>query len=393
MTDNSHRQHHVGLAVAYNVWQYYQATADREFLIDHGAELLIEIARFWASMATHDPADDRYDIRGVMGPDEFHDGYPGRAGEGIDNNAYTNVMVSWLLTRVLEVHDLLSRYQCGDLWDRLRLGPDELDHWDAVSRKLRVPFHADGIISQFEGYEALEELDWAGYRARYANIGRLDLILEAEGDTTNRYKLSKQADVLMLFYLFSSDELAVLLDRLGYAFDPSAIPAVIDYYLNRVSDGSSLSRVAHAWVLSRAQRDRSWALFRDALSIDVDDTQDGTTQEGIHLGAMAGSIDLVQRCYTGLEVRDDVLWLNPRLPDHVGSLSFTLTYREQWVDVTITRDRITVHTRPSAAPPVKVNLCGETFELPGGAGAEHFLRPAPTSRGHPTAASWALASR
>ena len=76
MPDNSRRQHHVGLAVAYNVWQYYQASADLAFLREHGAELLVEIARFWAGLATHDPADDRYDIRGVMGPDEYHDGYP-----------------------------------------------------------------------------------------------------------------------------------------------------------------------------------------------------------------------------------------------------------------------------------------------------------------------------
>jgi trehalose/maltose hydrolase-like predicted phosphorylase len=83
-----------------------------------------------------------------------------------------------------------------------------------------VPFH-DGYISQFEGYEALLELDWEHYRARYGNIQRLDLILESEDDSTNRYRLSKQADVLMLFYLFSADELEDLLRRLDYPFDRS----------------------------------------------------------------------------------------------------------------------------------------------------------------------------
>ena len=82
-----------------------------------------------------------------------------------------------------------------------------------------VPFHDDGIISQFEGYEKLREFDWDGYRTRYGNIQRLDLILEAEGDNANRYKLSKQADVLMLFYVFSAEELGGLLERLGYALE------------------------------------------------------------------------------------------------------------------------------------------------------------------------------
>jgi alpha,alpha-trehalase len=102
IADNSHRQRHIGAAIAYNVWQYYQVTDDRDFLYFYGAELLLEIARFWASIASYDARDDRYDIRGVMGPDEFHTAYPERdpPGEGgLDNNAYTNVMVSWLLAR------------------------------------------------------------------------------------------------------------------------------------------------------------------------------------------------------------------------------------------------------------------------------------------------------
>jgi hypothetical protein len=111
--------------------------------------------------------------------------------------------------------------------------------------------HADGIISQFEGYDALEEFDWDGYRERYGDIHRLDRILEAEGDTPNRYKVSKQADVLMLFYLFSADELALLFEQLGYPFDHETIPKNVEYYLARTSHGSTLSQVVHSWVLAR----------------------------------------------------------------------------------------------------------------------------------------------
>ena len=77
--DPSARAHHVGLAIAYNIWQYYQVTGDIGFLIDFGAEMLAEIARFWVSLATFDQVRERYVIRGVIGPDEFHSGYPGRA--------------------------------------------------------------------------------------------------------------------------------------------------------------------------------------------------------------------------------------------------------------------------------------------------------------------------
>jgi trehalose/maltose hydrolase-like predicted phosphorylase len=108
MPDNSHRQRHVGLAVAYNAWSYYQATGDIEFLAEHGAELLVEVARLFASLATHDPDDDRFDISGVMGPDEYHDAYPGADAPGLRNNAYTNVLAAWVCWRTLDAVALLA---------------------------------------------------------------------------------------------------------------------------------------------------------------------------------------------------------------------------------------------------------------------------------------------
>ncbi len=167
-----------------------------------------------------------------------------------------------------------------------------------------VPFH-DGIISQFEGYGDLEELDWEGYRRQYGNIQRLDRILEAENDDVNRYKASKQADVLMLLYLMSATELCELLERLGYRFMPDKIPEMVDYYLARTSHGSTLSGVVHTWVLARANRDRAMEYFQQALTSDVSDIQGGTTSEGVHLAAMAGSVDLMQRCFTGMETRSE----------------------------------------------------------------------------------------
>jgi len=364
MPDHSRRQHHVSLAIAYEVWQYHQVTADDAFLADYGAELLVEIARFWVDLAQHDPATDRHHLRGVMGPDEFHDGYPDRPGQGIDDNAYTNVMVSWLLKRACDAHRHLGD-RAGELWERLGVTAAELATWDHVSRSLHVPFHGDGIISQFAGYEHLAELDWDTYRDRYANIGRLDLILEAEGDTTNRYKAAKQADVLMLFYLFSAEELTDLLAHLGYDFDPARIPTNVDYYTGRMTHGSTLCRVAMAWVLARTDRTRSWNTFREALASDVADIQGGTTREGIHLGAMAGTIDLVQRCYTGLEARGDALWLNPRLPDELHRLAFGFTYRGQHIDASITADHVELAVSPSvgAPTPITVHVAGVRHEL------------------------------
>ena len=94
--DLSHRQRHVNAAIFYNVWHYYEVTEDLDFLREYGAEMMLEIARFWSSIAHFNAERDRYEIHGVMGPDEFHEKYPGATESGLSNNAYTNVMVAWI---------------------------------------------------------------------------------------------------------------------------------------------------------------------------------------------------------------------------------------------------------------------------------------------------------
>jgi alpha,alpha-trehalase len=373
LPDNSRLQRHINIAVAYNVWQYWQATGDRGFLRYQGAEMLVEIARLFASMATYDPERERYVIRGVMGPDEYHEDYPGEEGRGLDNNAFTNVMAAWVLTRALDVFESLPEYHAREVREALRVRTEELERWEEVSRKLFVPFH-DGVISQFEGYEDLDEFDWEAYRHKYGDIQRLDRILEAEGDSPNHYKLSKQADVLMLFYLLSAEELGDLFERLGYPFDPEEdIEKNVQYYMFRTSHGSTLSRVVHSSVLARINRPQSWELFLEALESDVSDIQGGTTAEGIHLGAMAGTVDLLQRRYGGVSLYQDTLWLEPALPDELSSLGFAVHYRGHRIRVEIDRHRVRVESQPGPALPINVAVRGKVSELAAGASLEVSL--------------------
>jgi trehalose/maltose hydrolase-like predicted phosphorylase len=364
--DNSYLQRHVGSAIAYNVWQYFQVTRDVEFLQFHGAELILDIARFWSSMALFNDERERYEIHGVMGPDEFHEAYPNSAAPGLSNNAYTNIMAVWVLCRALDVLDLLPDIRRAELMTRLGLSAQEVARWEDISRRVFVPFHDDGIISQFEGYEKLAELDWDGYRARYGNIQRLELILEAENDSANRYKLEKQPDVLMLFYLFSAEELGELFARLGYPFEYETIPRNVAYYDRRSSLGSTLSRVVHAWVSARSDRPRFLTYFAEALQSDVSDIQQGTTAEGVHLGAMAGTVDLLQRVSTGIEITGDVLRLNPRLPQELERLDMRLRYRGHSLDLRLTRDALTVRERERGAAPINLGFKDKVYEFSGG---------------------------
>ncbi len=360
--DASARAHHVGLAIAYNAWQHYQVTGDRQFLVDYGAEMLVEIARFWVGLATFDDSRGRYTIRGIIGPDEFHSGYPGKEYDGIDNNAYTNVMAVWTILRAMDALDLLPLRDRLDLVGKVDLSADELGRWDDVTRRMFVPFH-DDVISQFEGYSELAELDWEQYRQRYGNIQRLDRLLEAENDSVNNYRASKQADVLMLFYLLSSEELLSLFGRLGYRFAPEQIPQTVDYYLARTSDGSTLSALVHSWVVARAHRHHAMKYFTQVLQSDIVDIQGGTTSEGIHLAAMAGSIDLLQRCFTGLETRDDRLILGPQWPKSLGPIGFAFVYRGQRLHLRISGRAGQLTSEAGNAGPVLVECRGRVQNL------------------------------
>src|SRR5579875_1925130 len=191
-----------------------------------------------------------------------------------------------------------------------------------------------GSISQFEGWNELEELDWEDYRDRYGNSQRLDCILRAEGKEPDRYKLTRQADTVLLFYLFRQEELKQIFARLGYEYTQETLRKTVAYYDARTSHGSTLSFVTSAGIFAEIDLATSWERYLLALESDVGDVQGGTTAEGIHMGVMAGTLDLVQRSYLGEVIRDDVLYFNPKAVDHLRGLTLPMRFRGLLIKVT-----------------------------------------------------------
>jgi trehalose/maltose hydrolase-like predicted phosphorylase len=371
--DLSHNQRHVNAAIFYNIWRYYQATEDYEFLLGYGAEMMLEIARFWSSIAKFSPDRGRYEIHGVMGPDEFHEKYPDSEEGGLSNNAYTNVMVAWICQMALEVIERLPERARRSLCAKIGLTENEVQMWRDMSHRMFVPFHDNGIISQFEGYEELEELDWEFYRAKYGNIQRLDRILRAEGDTPDRYKLSKQADALMLFFMFGEEELHRIFDRLGYKYTPDTARKNIAYYEPRTTHGSTLSFVVHAAILADLDPNSSWEKFTTALESDVSDIQGGTTKEGIHMGVMAGALYLLQRGYMGAEIQNGVLCFSPKPNERLDGFSFPLRFRKTQLEIALKEDSlmVAVHT-DGLGRTIRVSVGDATREIKDG---EHYAFP------------------
>jgi len=379
--DHSRLQRHVAAACVVNVWRYVEATGDRAFLARYGAEMLVEIARFWVSAARPDPVTGQLDIPGVMGPDEFHEKYPGEAAVGLRKNAYTNVMASWCLTTADRVVRGLSEDEREELKAAVALTDEEPARWREAAGRLAVATDRQGRLLAFEGYDELLELDWPAYRDDYGKIGRLDRILKAEGDSPDRYKLSKQPDLCMLFYTLGHDELRSTLGGLGYTMTEEEAARTIAYYRDRTSHGSTLSHVVFAEILHRRDPASAWGHFLEAVQSDLADTQGGTTPEGIHTAVMAGTIAVVLGAFAGVRVTADAVVLSPKLPPALRRVSFRILWRGTWLSVSVTAQAATITHEGNRPLPVSVAFGGKVCRLDRGVTRRFTVDETPSSEG------------
>lgn len=344
--DLSRNQRHVSIAIAYNIWEYYYVTGDLEFLYEYGAEIMVEIARFWVSIAKYSRKDQRYHIAGVMGPDEFHEKYQDAKKGGLKDNAYTNIMVCWLMHKTVETMEYLPDEVTEKLTRKIGFHESELEKWKDMVKKMWVHITEEGIISQFDGYMKLRELDWDYYRDRYGDIKRLDRILKSEGESPDNYKVSKQADVLMTYYLLSPGQIRNIIELMGFEVgdELELMEKNYDYYVKRTSHGSTLSKVVHSAILKylNTHRKDMWEWFLQAIESDVCDTQGGTTGEAIHCGVMGGTLDILFKSFAGINIFKDHIQVEPSLPLHWKSLAFKFLLRGSWLHIEVTDCRIKV---------------------------------------------------
>ncbi|RRK10503.1 glycoside hydrolase family 65 protein [Lactiplantibacillus garii] len=358
--DNSRLQRHVSLDIAYNVWFYYHATRDQDFLNRYGMEMLLSIAAFWISKAKYDQQTGRYSISGVMGPDEFHENYPNSTDPGLTNNAYTNIMVTWLFSTIKALRATLSDHAYQQAAQAANFSAVQADQMETISHKLTLEINHSGVIAQFAGYFNLPTLDFRKYRQKYGNIARMDRILKAEGKTPDAYQVAKQADALMAFYNFDVPTVQNLIKTMGYQLPKEYLTHNIQYYLARTTHGSTLSRIVYA-VLDQLDEnyDDAWQLFSEALVSDYYDIQGGTTAEGIHLGVMGATLTLATRNFGGVSPLGNHLTVNPQLPDQWSNLHFKHLFQGVHYDFDVTQQAVRVVADQSQ----EIQVAGKTYQL------------------------------
>ena len=335
------QEQHISADVAYAVWQYWQATGDEGFLLDAGAEILLETGRFWSSRAQPE-ADGCHHIRGVIGPDEYH--------EHIDDNAFTNVMARWNIRRALDVAALL-RKRWPERWTRLasRLALDdaELKQWRNVAETMATGLDAKaGLFEQFQGYFALEDIDLLAYTDRSVPM---DIVLGRE--RARRSQVVKQADVVALLGLLP-EEFAGETGAKNY-----------HYYAPRCGHGSSLSHAMHGLVAARLGfSEEALRHFRETAAIDLSETH-AAIDGGVHIAALGGLWQTAVLGFAGLSLRSDGIALDPNLPAAWRSIGFRVQWRGRHLRVRIDRVEQLVEATLEAGEPMALVVRGAPHEL------------------------------
>jgi trehalose/maltose hydrolase-like predicted phosphorylase len=308
------QEHHISADIAYGVWQYWRTTGDDDFIVDAGADILVETARFWASRAGIE-ADGYAHIRTVIGPDEYH--------ATVDDNAYTNLMARWNLNCAADTIAILRQQRPSD-WAavsaRLALAQDEPAAWRRIADALVTGLNpSTGLFEQFKGYYDLEDVDVIGHRS-----GQTEARLRPE--RIRRSKVSKQADVVAL--------LALLWDEW-----PRAVhEANFHYYEPRTAHGSSLSPALHALVAARlGDGALARSYMQQAGDIDLAN-KSGNAAGGVHLAALGGLWQAAVFGVAGLRAREDGIALDPHLPSGWTRMGCCAQWRGRKLRLTFATD-------------------------------------------------------
>jgi len=304
---------HITTDVAYAAWSYWQTTGDDDWMRRHGAEILLDTAVFWASRVEENAELGCYEVRDIIGPDEYH--------EHVDNNAFTNRMIQWHLETAQEVLAWLRREdpaRAAELEHQLDLTPPRLSRWaDIAGHMLVLHDPESGLFEQFEGFFDLENVNLADYEPRTRSM---QSILSVEG--ANQRQVLKQPDVLALLYMLPDD------------YDRQTLRTNWDYYAPRTDHtyGSSLGPSIHAILACELDMPEvAYEHFMRAALVDLDDVR-GNTVDGIHAASAGGVWQAVVFGFGGVHVTQEVPVATPRLPAGWQRLKFRLQHRGEWYE-------------------------------------------------------------
>ncbi len=312
-------EHHIVADIAFAVVAYYEATKDDTFMRDYGAELLLETAEFWLSRAKKE--EGKLVIPDVIGPDEYT--------EHVDNNAYTNYMAHFNVKQAVKWNNAFKTQAENFL------------------KELYLPKpNAEGIIPQDDTFLQKPAISLEKYKKEQ---GSQSILLDYARSEVNEMQILKQADVVMLLYLFPT------------LFSKSVMAKNLAFYEARTIHDSSLSKAIHAIVANWcSDRDLSYRFFKEACLIDFGDNPH-SSDDGIHAASLGAIWLMVLHGFSGIQIRDGILTVNPNLPDSWHELRFPFCYLGEQLAFTLTKSELRIEKQTDE--PMQLSVLDKTYVL------------------------------
>jgi maltose phosphorylase len=349
---HSNLQLHVGTAVSYGIWHYVKNTGDREFLYSKGAEMLIQISRFYATRGQWGARSGEYGYFGVMGPDEFQ--------LMVNNNCYINLMAKKLFEYTLEtVADMQAEVPdaFAELAAKTALLEEELTDWANKAEHMRIPEDPDsGVYEEHDGFFDMPHID-----IHSIPVTEFPLYSNWSYDRLYRYDMIKQPDVLMFMFLYNGQ------------FSREAKLANYEYYEPRCIHESSLSPSIHSILASEiGKHEEAYQFFEFATRLDLDNYNRNTC-EGLHTTSIAAAWMNIVYGFGGMRSDGERLSFRPTLPERWTSYSFQVLYEGALLKLEITKDSVRIQAASGGSAEIivygqQIKVGADVIELPLGEG-------------------------
>ncbi|WP_042197371.1 glycoside hydrolase family 65 protein [Paenibacillus camerounensis] len=316
---HSNLQLHVGTAVSYGIWHYVKNTGDKAFLYSKGAEMLIQISRFYATRGQWGARSGQYGYFGVMGPDEFQ--------LMVNNNCYINLMAKKLFEYTNDTLEEMRRSvpeQFAELVALTALREEELIDWSHKAEHMKIPADpASGVYEEHDGFFDMPHMD-----IHSIPVTDFPLYSNWSYDRLYRYDMIKQPDVLMFMFLYNSE------------FTREAKLANYEYYEPRCIHESSLSPSIHSILASEIGRhEEAYRFFEFATRLDLDN-YNRNTREGLHTTSIAAAWMNIVYGFGGMRSDGELLSFSPSLPERWTSYSFHVQYEGVLIRLAVAQEGV-----------------------------------------------------
>jgi len=337
-------EHHITADIAYSVHHYYNVTRDEKFMRNYGYEIVFECARFWISRIKYNRKSRKYEIKNVIGPDEFHD--------NVDNNAYTNMMAKWNLLLAHKMYHKLRKHDpkiLKSLTQRLGVTAHEAVMWKNIAARIVFKIGKDQIIEQFKGYFKLKRIRINKWDEDYIPI--ISKKLTPRGFYKTQFV--KQADVLMLLHLLSD------------VFSRETKKRNYDFYVERTLHKSSLSLPIYSLMAAEAgDMNRAFRYFDASLRTDISNIHNNVS-EGIHTACIGATWQTFINGFAGVRVEKGMLSIAPNLPKTWRKALFSLHWRSNLIKFEVNNDKVKIQLIPEKKGSTKIKVFGTLHEISG----------------------------